>query len=237
MSDHPALRLAVLNACEGARSDLQDPFAGVAQTLVQQGIPAVIAMQFEITDIAAIIFAKDFYASIVDGFPVDAALAEARKAIYGQPNPFEWATPVLYMRSTDGTLFHVQPSTAAPAPAAGAVVPGPTRAPIADELAGEPVPAGHDEQADREPSGQASLAGAELPGRRPDGTADIAATHAQGLRPTSKDDVAAVAPAAPVEQVSHVGAKPGLSRRRLTVISVGAGIAVVGLLAVLHFLC
>ena len=50
LHDHESLRVAVLNACEGARTSKQDPFAGSAQTLVQQGIPAVIAMQFEIAD-------------------------------------------------------------------------------------------------------------------------------------------------------------------------------------------
>ena len=54
LHDHRPLRLAVLNACEGARASRSDPFAGTAQTLVQQGIPAVIAMQFEVTDEAAI---------------------------------------------------------------------------------------------------------------------------------------------------------------------------------------
>ena len=38
LHDHRPLRLAVLNACEGARSSRLDPFAGTAQSLVQQGI-------------------------------------------------------------------------------------------------------------------------------------------------------------------------------------------------------
>lgn len=116
LCDHRSLRLAVLNACEGGRSDRQDPFAGVAQTLMQQGIPAVIAMQFEITDTAAIMFAGGFYAAVAAGLPVDAALADARRAIFGQPNPTEWATPVLYMRSADGTLFHLRPGKPATLP-------------------------------------------------------------------------------------------------------------------------
>jgi hypothetical protein len=66
LHDHRSLRLVVLNACEGSRSSRSDPFAGVAQTLVQQGIPAVIAMQFEITDEAAITFAEEFYAATAD---------------------------------------------------------------------------------------------------------------------------------------------------------------------------
>ena len=107
LHDHRSLRLVVLNACEGSRASRADPFAGVAQTLVQQGVPAVIAMQFEITDQAAITFAEEFYASVADGHPVDAALADARKAIFGTGNDIEWGTPVLYLRAPDGLLFSV----------------------------------------------------------------------------------------------------------------------------------
>ena len=105
--DHRPMRLAVLNACEGARGAINDPFAGVAQSLVQQRMPGVIAMQFEITDQAAISFAQEFYRAIAENFPVDAALAEARKIIYGQGNCLEWATPVLYLRSPQGRIFDV----------------------------------------------------------------------------------------------------------------------------------
>jgi hypothetical protein len=108
MHDERTLRLAILNACEGARTSRSDPFAGTAQSLVQQGIPAVIAMQFEITDEAAIAMAHEFYAAMADGYPVDAALAEARKAIFAQENDVEWGTPVLYMRSPDGRIFDVE---------------------------------------------------------------------------------------------------------------------------------
>jgi hypothetical protein len=111
LSDHHSLRLVILNACEGARSAASDPFAGVAQTLVQQAIPAVIAMQFEITDEAAITFAHEFYGAVADGYPVDAALAESRRAIFAQGNEVEWATPVLYMRSPNGQLFKITRSS------------------------------------------------------------------------------------------------------------------------------
>lgn len=108
LHDHPSLRLAVLNACEGARSSLTDPFAGTATALVQQGVPAVVAMQFEITDEAAIAFAREFYAAMAHGHPVDASLAEARKALRYTGNDVEWGTPVLYMRSPDGRIFGVE---------------------------------------------------------------------------------------------------------------------------------
>jgi len=101
--------LAVLNACEGARTSRKDPFAGVAQSLMRQGLPAVVAMQFEITDSAAITFAHSFYTAIANGYPVDAALSEARKAIFTQGNELEWGTPVLYLRSPDGRIIQPTP--------------------------------------------------------------------------------------------------------------------------------
>jgi len=108
LHDHRPMRLAVLNACEGARASRTDPFSGTAQSLVQQGIPAVIAMQFEITDQAAIAFAHEIYGALADGYPVDAALSEARKAIFAQGNGLEWGTPVLYLRAPDGLIFNVE---------------------------------------------------------------------------------------------------------------------------------
>ena len=105
---HPP-QLAVLNSCEGARTGRDDPFAGVASSLVQRQIPAVIAMQFEITDRAAITFARWLYESLADGYPVDSALAEARKAIYADRNDLEWGTPVLLMRVRDGRIFEIPP--------------------------------------------------------------------------------------------------------------------------------
>jgi len=44
LRDEPALRLVLLNACEGGRASRTDPFSGAAQSLVLKGIPAVIAM-------------------------------------------------------------------------------------------------------------------------------------------------------------------------------------------------
>lgn len=121
LHDHRPLRLAIVNACEGARASCADPFAGAAQSLVQQGIPAVIAMQFEISDAAAIAFSHEFYGAVADGYPVDAALAEARKAIYARVSGAEWGTPVLFMRSPDGHIFDL------PAPIASPASPPPAR--------------------------------------------------------------------------------------------------------------
>jgi hypothetical protein len=111
LKDHASLRLVVLNACEGARSDGKDVFSSTAATLAQRGIPAVLAMQYAISDHAAIHLTQMFYEALADGQAVDEAVAEARKAISSSNSrTLEWGTPVLYMRSTDGVLFKIAPS-------------------------------------------------------------------------------------------------------------------------------
>src|SRR6476646_1471040 len=106
LSDQNQLRLVVLNSCEGARTTLTDPYAGVATTLVQLGVPAVVAMQFEISDRAAIVFAEELYTNLISRRdPIDASVAEARKAIYSDVDKVEWATPVLFVRDPDSELF------------------------------------------------------------------------------------------------------------------------------------
>ena len=117
LADETSLRLAVLNSCEGARTSSDDPFAGTAASLVHREIPAVVAMQFEITDRAAIVFGGEFYAALADGYPVDSALAEARKAIFADQNDVEWGTPVLFMRVADGRIFDVAVDPASEKPA------------------------------------------------------------------------------------------------------------------------
>ncbi|MEX5718628.1 CHAT domain-containing protein [Geodermatophilus maliterrae] len=114
LHDHRSLRLALLNSCEGARGGLSDPYSGTAQSLVYQGIPAVVAMQFEITDHAAITFGHSLYEAVADGYPLDAAMAEARNAVRDRANPVEWATPVLYLRAADGRVFDVRSARSAP---------------------------------------------------------------------------------------------------------------------------
>lgn len=105
-------RLVVLNACEGATSDGEDIFSSTASTLLTDGIPAVLAMQYPITDGAAIELARSFYESVADGSPVDYAITDARVNISISYSEFlEWATPVLFMRSKDGQLFEVETPT------------------------------------------------------------------------------------------------------------------------------
>ncbi len=103
--DHPAVRLVFLNACDGARHDEYDGFGGVAQRLLQQGVPAVIAMQRAISDRAATLFSSTFYAELARGVPIDAAVAKGRRAMRLAGHTVAWGAPVLYLRAADGVLF------------------------------------------------------------------------------------------------------------------------------------
>jgi hypothetical protein len=131
LHDFSSLRLAILNACEGARTARTDPFAGVAGSLVQQDIPAVVAMQFEISDEAAIVFAGDFYRQLAAGSPVDASLAAARLAMLAErSDDIEWGTPVLFMRVPDGRIFDLDGHNEAKVP-----TPSPSRTRSAGSIA------------------------------------------------------------------------------------------------------
>ena len=100
-----ASRLIVLNACEGGVTSKENIFSGVAQSVVKKGVPAVLAMQYVITDKSAIVFSETFYGALSKGSPIDTSLSKARIAIYNQPNEIEFATAALYMRSKTGRLF------------------------------------------------------------------------------------------------------------------------------------
>jgi CHAT domain len=135
LGDHDSLRLAVLNSCDTAQGNETDVFSSTAATLVRRGTPAVVAMQFEITDDAAVEFSRVFYSTVAQGMPVDSAVAEARKSVSVRiANTYEWGTPVLFMRSADGVLFDIPPQAAKPSPEAAPpseVSPPPSVAPPA----------------------------------------------------------------------------------------------------------
>jgi hypothetical protein len=136
LGEHRSLRLVVLNSCETARASAGDVFSSTAAVLLRRGIPAVVAMQYDISDDAAIAFARGLYTAIATRHPVDQAVTRARRAIkLARRDTLEWATPVLYLRSPRADLFDLTtvPMAEAP-PAEPAVQPPPERA---DEPASE----------------------------------------------------------------------------------------------------
>lgn len=108
----PAPRLVVLNSCSTAKAGTSDLFSSTAAALAKSGINAVTAMQFAISDEAAIAFARGFYTAIAHGRGVDEAARSGRISILGAPRSLEWVTPVLYLRGQVTRLFALRPSAA-----------------------------------------------------------------------------------------------------------------------------
>ena len=96
--------LVVLNSCSGAAERGGRLFSSVAAELVQAGIPAVLAMQFEISEPLAQDFAKLFYTYLSEGISIQAALTNTRRVLQVD-GISEWIAPVLYMQSPDGLVF------------------------------------------------------------------------------------------------------------------------------------
>jgi WD40 repeat protein len=106
LGDHHTLRLVVLNACDTGRSSTLDVFSSTAAALMRRGLPAVVAMQFAISDPAAIKFAEIFYQGAAKRLPVDISVMRARRALRrAKKDTLEWGTPVLYLRAADGRVF------------------------------------------------------------------------------------------------------------------------------------
>lgn len=113
----PVPRLVVLNSCQSGEAAADDLLSSTAATLVHSGISAAVAMQFAVTDSAALAFARGFYQAIAQGAPVDEAVRLGRIAIDGtSEQTLEWVTPVLYLRTNDTRLFTLPSTTTTPEP-------------------------------------------------------------------------------------------------------------------------
>lgn len=103
----PMPRLVVLNSCRTAAGTEADVLASTAAILARR-VPAVVAMQFTITDEAAKVFSGAFYEALVHNRGVDEAVLSGRLALIGwDAGTPEWATPVLYLRSRESQLFEL----------------------------------------------------------------------------------------------------------------------------------
>jgi hypothetical protein len=127
MLKQAGVRVAVFGACESAQRDSASEWAGIAPTLVAEGLPVVVAMQYEILDKHAIAFSEAFYVALAAGLSVDEAVSSGRLAMLGQevsnqrtlvpagktdasqsdkpPANVQWGVPALYMRSADSVIF------------------------------------------------------------------------------------------------------------------------------------
>ena len=99
--------LIILSACQTAQAEENTDLSGVADTLLDGGTPAVIAMSASILDTCAIQFAETFYGRLSKGYPLTSAFREGRFAIrtfesnqnlaqYGLA-PGQWLIPQLLL--------------------------------------------------------------------------------------------------------------------------------------------
>lgn len=102
-----SVRLAVLGACESGRRDNVNVWSGIAPALMRNGVPAVVAMQYEVYDKSAIAFSRRFYQAISVGLSLDEAVTQGRLAVLNLDAPFDldFGVSVLYMRAPDGMIF------------------------------------------------------------------------------------------------------------------------------------
>jgi CHAT domain len=105
------LALVVLSACNTSAGDFSKEFATVAQTLVGNGIPAVVANQFEIQNSIAAAFANAFYAELRESGDVDRATTQGRLSLnFGGNLPnnearIDWGIPTLYRHLGAAKVF------------------------------------------------------------------------------------------------------------------------------------
>jgi formylglycine-generating enzyme required for sulfatase activity len=116
--------LVMLQASQSGRLSASQAFVGVASRVVQQNIPVVVAMQYEVSDTIASRFAHRFYKQLAEGDPVDIAAQYGRRAISlssAQYKKRDFATPVIFMRVENGYLFQTYKEEA-PAPSSSVEV-------------------------------------------------------------------------------------------------------------------
>ncbi len=82
----------------------------LAPMLIEAGVQAVVAVQAPIDNEKLWLFIERFYNVLIRTGVIDMAMAEARARIYS-PDSWEWAFPVLYMRTPDAHLFHPLPES------------------------------------------------------------------------------------------------------------------------------
>ena len=109
------LKLAVLNVCSSGKVDEGRGFRGLAPQLVRAGVSAVVAMQYPLSDDAAMTFADEFYRRLFTGDSagrVDVAVSYARNMLaILYPGDRCVCAPVVYTHAPDGVIFTLRSET------------------------------------------------------------------------------------------------------------------------------
>lgn len=96
-------RLVVLATCQSADAR-SHPLAALGPRLIEAGVPAVLAMQGNITQDTIAALMPVFFRELVTDGQIDRALSVARSQVQTRP---DWWQPVLFLRSYSGQLWPV----------------------------------------------------------------------------------------------------------------------------------
>ncbi len=101
------VRLAMLGACGSGRRNSVNPWSGVAAAVTKAGIPAVVGMQYVISDRNSIHFSRRFYQILAKGQSIDEAVTAGRLAVLSRTgeDDYDWGVPVLYLRVEDSAVL------------------------------------------------------------------------------------------------------------------------------------
>jgi hypothetical protein len=101
--------LVVLNACDTGTVIANDAVSSVAGSLMEAGIPASVAATRPIEDIQAIFFVRELYRALVDGYPLESAMAEARKRVNSEN--WDWSAFALFASTLELERFKLTVET------------------------------------------------------------------------------------------------------------------------------
>ena len=117
--------LMVLDACQSAHADADNPFTSVAPRLIQAGIGSVVAMQYSVLVPTSKRFFAAFYTALTEGETIGQAMDAGRRALLrdefrfmlhhpdGSDRPIalrDWFLPALYQQAADPAPFKIEKS-------------------------------------------------------------------------------------------------------------------------------
>lgn len=112
--------LMVLDACQSAHADTDNPFSSVAPRLIRAGVGSVVAMQYSVLVPTSKRFFAAFYAALVQGATIGQAMDAGRRDLLrnefrfmlhhpdGSDRPIrlrDWFLPALYQQAADPAPF------------------------------------------------------------------------------------------------------------------------------------
>lgn len=104
------VRLAILSACLTSAGNSADPFNVIAEALLRENIPAVVANQLPVPDKSVAAFVGRLYAKLLETGDIDMAVNEGRLTLWSdlilqQDARLEWGIPTLYRHMTGAQVF------------------------------------------------------------------------------------------------------------------------------------